>query len=692
MPRTSKEYELAKAKLASSGLSVQQDAKKHGIKILTAAQTQALSSERKAYGFPAVPSLQLNYYDLHGRPLESRPKWGQFYRIRALEQPAEPGSITETLGVSPKHQIRYLQPPRTLPVAYYPCRDDWPAIAEDPTQPIIMTEGELKALCINKYIMPAIGLGGVWNFRALKDGVIWLPSLDLINWRRRVVYVSFDSDIYANEHIVKALNELANQLERVGAIPYIVFLPRSHEKMGADDFIVQHGPEAYQQLVEVAEPWGQARNLWRLNQDYLVILNPGLVYHAPTRTKMNADMFTRLGAESKEQYVESQLLADGSMSRKLVAAAPKWLKWPQRREAARFIYQPGGEPEPIHDGRLVYNIWPGWGVIPKKGSVKPFTQLIDHLFTDAEPSAKQWFLDWLAYPLQYPGTKLTTAVVVRGAHEGTGKSLIGYTMARIYGQNFVEIDETHLGSTYTDWAEGKQFVMGDDVTSHDARKNHYVIKNMITRKRFTVNAKYVPCYETEDRCNFYFTTNEPDAFYLGRSDRRFFIHEVVVGPLPDKFYVEYMQWLDAGGAAHLFQWLLGRDLSGFNPMAAAPMTQAKERMRQAVQSELGAWVHDLTTDPTNMLQGTMLEGRDLVASEELLMVYDPMGQSQVKSQGIGRELAKVGIRQVCGGVKILGPSGKWTRYFILRNEERWLRASTKQVKAHVDRNKNEKKY
>ncbi|MFZ0630231.1 MAG: hypothetical protein WA374_09135 [Acidobacteriaceae bacterium] len=37
----------------------------------------------------------------------------------------------------------------------------------------------------------------------------------------------------------------------------------------------------------------------------------------------------------------------------------------------------------------------------------------------------------MAYPLQYPGTKLYSAVVLWTAQQGVGKSLLGYTMQQI---------------------------------------------------------------------------------------------------------------------------------------------------------------------------------------------------------------------------------------------------------------------
>ena len=44
----------------------------------------------------------------------------------------------------------------------------------------------------------------------------------------------------------------------------------------------------------------------------------------------------------------------------------------------------------------------------------------------------KWLLQWMAYPLQNPGAKMGSAVVMHGP-QGTGKSLIFTTLAEIYG-------------------------------------------------------------------------------------------------------------------------------------------------------------------------------------------------------------------------------------------------------------------
>jgi hypothetical protein len=73
---------------------------------------------------------------------------------------------------------------------------------------------------------------------------------------------------------------------------------------------------------------------------------------------------------------------------------------------------------------------------------------------------------------------------------GTGKTLLGYTLARIYGQNFIKIKIKDLYDTW--WAENRQFVLGDEITGSDKRAEADMMKAMITQEEVNINIKYIP--------------------------------------------------------------------------------------------------------------------------------------------------------------------------------------------------------
>ena len=671
-----KTLSLATAKLESSGLDMD-DAEILGIECLDGLSTANLHTS-----FKQLCSLKLNYFGHDGLPLTDWPGGDPFYRLRYLE------IATDFSAQTDKKVLRYVQAPGTAPVAFFPRNQDW-SLLQDPSQPLILTEGELKAAKACKEGFPTIGLGGVYNWRSYKLGLSWLPSLDGIVWLRRNVYICFDSDYRTNTMVCAALKALADELHQQGAFVHLVCLPslENLDKVGLDDYLVYEGANAAERFLELlheAEPLGLTKPLWGFNDKYVYVQNPGLIVDQETAFKVSPSAFKE-HLECAQIYQERQLKSDGSVSYKGVSAATAWLKWPLRKEASKLTYSPGRE-KFIEEGRTMLNIWPGWGVEPKKGDVSPFLELVDHLFTGAEPAAKEWFLRWCAYPLQYPGVKMFSSVVLHGIRHGTGKSLIGYTLARIYGKNFTEISQNDLHNSFNEWAEGKQFVLGDDVTGSNKRAEADFLKKLITQRELRVNPKYIPSYTVPDCINYYFTANGPDSFFLEDDDRRMFIQEVQVGPLPESFYVDYDLWLDTEGGPAVFHYLLSLDLGDFNPAAPAFKTTAKARMIANVQSDLGGWVRDLLATPDQILKlGEIPLTQDLFMSKELLNLYDPVGKTGTTANGLGRELARAGVRQVCHGNPVRLSDGSQGRYYIVRNLDKWVNAQPQCVVEHLEK-------
>lgn len=675
----SKALALAKEKLESSGLDIK-DAEVLGIHPLSGAETQKLHKS-----FKPLCSLKIDYIGPDGKPMSDWPKAPPFYRVRYLE------TQTGFDAIADKKPPRYVQEPNTAPVAYYPANcKDWLEIIKDPGEPIIITEGELKAAKACKEGYPTIGLGGVYNWRSYKLGIDWLESLSLVDWVRRNVYIVFDSDYQTNPMVCTALRDLANAFHMRGSFVHLVTLPQldNLDKVGLDDFLTFAGPSAnqmFERLLSNAEPLGLTAPLWGFNDKYVYVQNPGLVVNQATMQKSSPSAFTE-HLQAAVRYQERRLKQDGNISFETVSAASAWLKWPLRTEVTKLTYRPGAgkfvsEPAPM------FNIWPGWGVEPKKGSVKLFTKLIDHVFTGAEAGAKEWFLKWCAYPLQNPGTKMFSSAVIHGVRHGTGKSLIGYTLGAIYGENFTEINQMDLHNSFNEWAEGKQFVMGDDVTGSNKRQDADYLKKMITQKELRVNAKFVATYVVPDCINYFFTANHPDSFFLEDDDRRFFIHEVRVGKMEQEFYRTYVDWLyNKGGASAIFQYMLDMDLGDFDPAAQAFKTMAKERMIANVQSDLAGWVRQLIATPDHTLVvGGVALNKDLFTSKELLNFYDPEGKTGTTANGLGRELARAGVSQVYGGRPIRLSDGSQYRYYAVRNPDKWLACDNlKAIADHIE--------
>jgi hypothetical protein len=653
--------DLARAKWRSSGLS-DEHAQKLNLKPVTGEEMASLAPGLKRLGGVVIP-----YFAPDG-------KVSEFFRVRYLEQPTG-------FAAAVKKQLRYEQPAGTLVDAYLPplLPFTWEVIFADPKLEITITEGEFKAASACSVGIATLGLGGVDSWRAKKRGIDFLPNLAKIVWQGRRVNITFDSDAASNENVVRAQLALSRELSARGALPRIVSLPSADDgtKLGLDDYLVRYGREPYDRVVESAEFLPEAQALWEMNGEVVYIKDPGLVVVRDTNQKLKPSDFT--GHAYANHHFMRQL-DSGKMKKE--QTAHEWMRWEQRFELKKITYSPGqGQ---VTEGGM-WNEWRGWGCDSIPGDVGPWHRLLDYVFR-GDKEARLWFERWCAYPLQHPGTKLFTSVVLWSVHQGTGKTLLAYTLRDIYGDNAIEIKDKHLAAGFNTWARNRQFIIGDEVTSRsDKRDEADHLKGLITNEFVRVNEKFIPEYTIPDVMNYFFTSNNPDAFFMEDSDRRYFVWEIISKPESLLFYRMYDKWLKSTGPSHLFHYLLNLDLGDFNPKGPAPATGAKKAMIVDNKSDLGLWVHQLKEDPTAALSqlGSAAASHDcdLFSTEQLHHAYDPEQRSKVTVNGLGRELKRADFRQVNDGQPVRTVA-KLMRLYAVRNVDKWMSAEPSEFSAH----------
>jgi hypothetical protein len=627
---------------------------------------EADPADLEAWGQPVKMAMAIPYFTLDGVPTG-------FKRIRYLESTLD-GFASQTDA----KERRYVQPPDTLPQAYFSPQWDWRDLAGDPEQDVWVTEGELKAACCTAMDRPTIGLGGVWSFKSSKASRTIIEELTQFKWGGRRVTIVFDSDAATNPGVAKACNALAEELLHRGARVMVAHVPptKDGDKQGIDDFALAEGRQATQALLDLGDQFDASQVLHAMNGEVAYVLDPGLIHVYATHQKMRASDFVAHHYANRHitEWVDK---ADGSRTAKKSSAAKAWLEWPHRGQFDRMTFAPG-QGQKVNGNEL--NTWPGWGVEPKRGPIGPWIKLLDHLF-GADKAARQWFERWLALPIQRPGSKMYSAAVVWGVETGTGKSLVGTTVGRIYGKCYTEIGDQELQDDRAEWAENICLVMGDDVAGHEQRTMADRLKKLITQERLRLNKKYVPSYSVPDFINYYFTSNHPDAFFLEDKDRRFFIHEVKAGPLPDDFVDEYRAWMRGDGPAFLMYHFQRLDLGDMKAEGRALQTEAKTRMTEDGMSNLGRWVRQLLAEPDMALRmggnGSVIAG-DLWAANELLDFYvkhiDQGSKAGVAA--MNKELKRAGFILVYGGAQVRTCMGQ-KRLYAVRNADKWNSSKVK---------------
>lgn len=689
--------ELAIAKLASSGLD-EEDAKVLGLTWVDSLQTLHAK-------WDPVPGIKIPYFHpCTGEPLNSWPRYPDYYRVRKLANPPATGFAAQA-DQSKAGMPKYSQPQGTGLCAYFPRnlqREDgleWIDICTDTGITIIITEGELKAAKACKEGFPTIGLGGVHSFGNVAWGYELLPELEAVVWAERTVIITFDDDMLTNPNIVHAITKLAKVLMSRGARPHVAVLPSVYEaensekdpkerlKTGLDDFLVYRDVDQLREILDNARLLTHIQGLLTLNEQYAYVRERDRVIDLKTGTMREPKVWAN-GVAGPATVFDYQLDSEGQIKYEVVSASSEWLKWRCRYDISDTDYLPQYEPRQViwHEDRLLYNTWHGWGCRPEEGDVTLFKQLCQHLFSGplTTPEDLKWFYQWLAYPLQHPGTKLFQAVLIWGRQTGTGKSILGEIMGLIYGENYTELKPHELGGNFNEWSENKQFVLVNEVEGDNTRESTMIFKNLITQEKITINRKHMSTFTIKDCINYYFTSNKPNAIILEDVDRRVFVIETPMGRLPDDFYIKLKHWKVNGGPAALMDWLLKVDLTGFLPWAPAPETRAKKQMQTLVKNDTETKLAELRESPDGVLRlGDTAYSADIYSTDVLRNILDPEGDHIKSSQAFGRDLKAAGFHQV--GDSTFSYKGRNWRLYIVRNPEKWLHASPEEIRKHLDK-------
>lgn len=588
-------------------------------------------------------------------------------------------------SIQDRKELRYVQPKDSELHVYMPpllkSGATWRDVMGASDADLSITEGELKAACVCSQGGIMLGLGGVFSWTSKKHQQALIPILEEFLWKGRHVYLVFDSDKATKPLVQLAASRLATVLTERGAVVHDVLLPSPSEgKAGVDDYLAANSFAEYEALLESTTPVGSSLELHRLNGEVVLVWSggaAGCVARIEDGQLFTVNQFTR-SLYRDRTYLDFGLTPAGNVAApKLKHAAEEWLAWPCRATASKVTYAPG---QTRLTGKGEYNLWRPPSVVPVKGDTSPWEDLLRKMFAGVDAEQLLWFKRWLAFPLQNPGAKLFSCVLMWSHKGGTGKNLLAEAMIPVYGEhNCATIKSRHLISEFNSWAEGKCFIIGDEITLDDRRHISGDLKSMLTNRTIRINRKGIEAYDVPDCANYILTSNDPVAIVLDQGERRTFVHHAPETAIGDAYGRAFKHWLNhENGAAHLSHQLLTLPMADFSPTAEPPDTEAKLELISHSRSDIDTWAVAVHADPDKCLtagQGQRsYDGRGTTSSptsgqgerngdrrayavytpEDLLKIYDPDDRKRTSMRALGIALDRAGFRKASSNNGRLG--------------------------------------
>jgi hypothetical protein len=363
-------------------------------------------------------------------------------------------------------------------------------------------------------------------------------------------------------------------------------------------------------------------------------------------------------------------------AQKIPRLGARWLEWAGRSDADELAFEPE-QPTislktlPNGNKAIVYNLWRPSPIKPVRGSVTPWSDLLNHLFP--READRRWAEQWCANSIVRPRLKPFSAIVLWGVG-GAGKNLLGDVLAPLHGEGAVMVNHDRLFGRFNAWITGKTLIIADEIDSGD-RKEVNRLKSLITATHIYVEEKHQPTFRISNYASFIISSNDARPIYLQEGDRRFFVIHVETPFLPEKGEMT-RRWAESpeGSAALLWHFQNEVDLADFMPNLPAPMTEDKQALIEDSQNEYETLVRDAIDAA---VQG---EKPQLTTLDQLAEEYDSDARGGIRN-GIKFALM-VPLRQL-GAKRLkkirLGP-GITIRPWSLTNHKYWAAAGVPEIK------------
>jgi len=512
----------------------------------TTADHNEVAVKRRCHGY------EIRYLD----PMTGRPTG--FYRTKFLAD------------VEPK----YLQPESTGVRGYFaPLLADgltWAKVFADPTIPIVITEGEKKAAAMCKAGFVCVGIGGVDNYAAAKQGISLLAELAELAQGGRRVTVIYDSDAAINVNIQRAREGLVEELSAAGADAGYAEIPHEGgKKVGLDDLIVAHRAKAAMVIRRMLKGRKAALPCSVRSDDFYADMSTHTYLYIPTRELWPAKS------------------VDGRLRKIAGKMATRWLD--KNRPIEQKTWAPG-EPELIRDrlvsdggwferkGASCFNLYrppaPLTGDASKAG---PWIAHVKRMY----PEDAWHIIYYVAHRLQFPGVKINHALVLGGG-QGIGKDTILEAVKHGVGPwNFTEVSPVALLDKFNGFvksvilriSEARDLGDVDRFAFYDHTKSYIAAPPDVLR----CNEKHLREHAVMNVMGVIITTNhKTDGIYLPPDDRRHFVawSELSKEEFTPSYWSKLWAWYESGGIGHVVAYLTKLDISKFDAKAPPPRTAA----------------------------------------------------------------------------------------------------------------------
>jgi hypothetical protein len=251
----------------------------------------------------------------------------------------------------------------------------------------------------------------------------------------------------------------------------------------------------------------------------------------------------------------------------------------------RLAYRPGRPTGLLNiGGETCFNTWRPTRIVPVAGGIKPFEDLLDHLFPFE--GDRYQVLRWLMTLVAKPERHITYGLLLVSETQGTGRNtLADQVMAPLIGRhNCSWPNQSAVMADFNEWRINKRLAIISEIHAGHGWKMYKMLQDVITDEYFMAHRKNFSRFELESFVHVMGISNNLRALVIDKGDRRWLIPKMAGIKLALDNATQLRAWLIQGGLSHIYAYALN-----FNNYIAegeeAPATFTKDAMIEDTTSE-----------------------------------------------------------------------------------------------------------
>jgi Family of unknown function (DUF5906) len=309
---------------------------------------------------------------------------------------------------------------------------------------------------------------------------------------------------------------------------------------------------------------------------------------------MDKKDFIDLLAEEKMTVFNTS--PSGDLKSKREPVSKLWLEHPKHLKYRQVIFDPWHEFK-VDD--LDFNMWPGFGIKPKRGCCYKTLQYIRHVLCRGNKEHYRWLMAWTAHMMQRPGEKPETAVAIQGEEEGTGKSFFPMILSRLLdGKSsnrssklyFKASNSKLITGDFSGHLEHCILLHAEEAFGAESNREDSIIKDLISGDDIPINAKNIEAKLSRNYIRLILTGNPPHIVKAGRFARRFLVLKISnKHRLDTEFFKGLTHELDNGGYEALMHYLMNYPIHKFNLRVVLKTEGLLEQKIDSMKGEERFW-------------------------------------------------------------------------------------------------------